>query len=165
MNTIFLDMDGVVADWQSRVCELIGQPLPEGQHWPDEHWKSLIQFQRFYSELPVMRDARYLVQQSQLLAQTHGYELRFLTAVPRRNDFPWAFEDKVHWANRNFPGIPVWFGPYSDDKQIRSAPGNILIDDRDSNVDQWRQQGGWAYLYKGEAKPALTALEQWLTSP
>lgn len=162
MKTIFLDMDGVVADWQARVSEILGHPLPEGQRWPDTAWRSLINHQRLYSELPVMRDARYLVHQCQNLARDHGYELRFLTAVPRRNDFPWAFEDKVHWANRNFPGIPVWFGPYSDDKQIRSVPGNILIDDRASNVDQWRQQGGWAYLYLGEAKPALAALSQYL---
>jgi hypothetical protein len=109
-----------------------------------------------------MRDARYLVRQCQDLARKHGYELRFLTAVPRRNDFPWAFEDKVHWANYHFPDIPVWFGPFSDDKQVRSEPGNVLIDDRASNIDQWRARGGWAYLYQGEAKPALEALRQYL---
>ena len=162
MKTIFLDMDGVVADWQARVGEILGHPLPEGQRWPDADWQRLIHHQRLYSELPLMRDARYLVRQCQDLARKHGLELRFLTAVPRRNDFPWAFEDKVHWANYHFPDIPVWFGPFSDDKQVRSEPGNVLIDDRASNIDQWRARGGWAYLYQGEAKPALEALRQYL---
>jgi 5'(3')-deoxyribonucleotidase len=165
MKTIFLDMDGVVADWQTRVREILGHPLPEGQRWADEDWRGLIQFQRLYSELPLMPDARYLVRQCQILALEHGYELRFLTAVPRRNDFPWAFQDKMCWVNRYWPEIPVWFGPYSDDKQTRSAPGQVLIDDRVSNIEQWRARGGWAYLYQGDAKPALDALRQYLDAP
>ena len=96
MNTIFLDMDGVVANWQARVQEIVGRELPEGERWPDEDWRSLIQFQRLYSELPLMPDARYLVRQCQDLAVKHNYVVRFLSAVPQRNDFPWAFQDKVH---------------------------------------------------------------------
>ncbi|NBW53592.1 MAG: hypothetical protein EBR39_06710 [Betaproteobacteria bacterium] len=164
MKTIYLDMDGVVADWQVRVAEIVGRPLPEGERWPDEDWRSLIEFQRLYSELPLMRDARYLVNQCQLLARAHAYDVKFLTAVPRRNDFPWAFQDKVHWANKYFPSIPVWLGPYSEDKQKRSGPGQVLIDDRVTNCAQWRDRGGWAWQYLGDAKPALEALSHYLST-
>ena len=165
MKTIYLDMDGVVADWQTRVREILGHELPEGERWADEDWRGLLRFQRLYSELPLMRDARYLVRQCQDLAEEHDYELKFLTAVPRRNDFPWAFEDKVHWANYHFPGIPVWFGPFSDDKQVRSAPGQILIDDRESNIQQWRARGGYGILYRPDlTKAVLQDLENFLKS-
>ena len=155
-------MDGVVADWQARVREIVGRELPEGERWPEEDWRGLIQFQRIYSELPLMPDARYLVRQCQDLAAEYGYVIRFLTAVPRRNDFPWAFQDKVHWANRYWRDIPVWFGPFSDDKQVRSAPGQVLIDDRVSNCEQWRQRGGFAIRYLGHAEPALELLREYL---
>ena len=66
-----------------------------------------------------------------------GFEMRFLTAVPKENDLGWAFWDKVNWVYANFPGIPVFFGPYSADKQHHYKPGDILIDDRVSNIDEW----------------------------
>jgi sulfur relay (sulfurtransferase) DsrC/TusE family protein len=165
MKTIFLDMDGVVADWQSRVREILGHELPEGEQWADEDWRGLVQFQRLYSELSLMPDARYLVRQVQDLAIQHNYIVKFLTAVPQRNDFPWAFQDKVHWANRHWPEIPVWFGPYSRDKQLRSAPGQVLIDDRTSNIQEWRERGGHGILYRPDlTREVLEDLANFLRS-
>jgi hypothetical protein len=88
--------------------------------------------------------------------------VRFLTAVPRRNDFPWAFEDKVHWANHHFSDIPVWFGPYSQDKQRRSAPGQVLIDDRISNIREWMAQGGYGIHHQGDHQATLQTLRDFL---
>ena len=39
--------------------------------------------------------------------------LAFLTALPRKNDIPFAPYDKVLWARKYFRGIPVLLGPYS----------------------------------------------------
>jgi hypothetical protein len=36
------------------------------------------------------------------------------------------------------------FGPYSKDKHMHCQPGDILIDDRLSNVEEWRTAGGIA---------------------
>lgn len=158
MKTIYLDMDGVVADWDRRVAEIIGHRLPSHSQWPDTDWRRMVQFQRFYWDLPLMADARYLVKRVEEIAQQHGYAVKFLTAVPGNNDFPHAFEDKIHWAAQYWPHIPVWFGPYSQDKQMRSRPGDILIDDRPSNIEQWQARGGWGILYHGQAVPALEEL-------
>jgi hypothetical protein len=89
------------------------------------------------------------------------YELIFLTALPRGNDMPWASWDKMHWAMTHFPDIPVHLGPYSEDKQIRSAPGNILVDDHPGNCEQWRSCGGTAVnVLLGSEQLAIQVLEQ-----
>jgi 5'(3')-deoxyribonucleotidase len=161
-KTIFLDMDGVVADWQSFVKSVVGRDLPEGQRWPDEDWRQLIQIQRIYRDLQPLPYAQELVARVLALAQVSQYEVKFLTAVPRRNDFPYAFEDKVHWANNHFPGIPVWFGPYSQDKQRRAAPGQVLIDDRITNINEWRAAGGYGIHHTGDFQTTLQDLREFL---
>ena len=72
----------------------------------------------------------------------------FLTAIPHDYSVPYATQDKVWWANDHFPGIPVFIGPFSHDKWRRCKPGDILIDDRVSNCEEWRREGGLAHIYK-----------------
>jgi hypothetical protein len=64
--------------------------------------------------------------------------------VPKGNDVKWAFYDKVMWAQKYYPNIPVHFGPYSVDKWHHCQLGDILIDDRASNIEEWRAAGGIA---------------------
>ena len=59
----------------------------------------------------------------------------------------------------NFPGIPVWFGPYSTDKQHHYQSGDILIDDRLQNIEEWRGVGGQAILHKGDADDTIEQLK------
>ena len=56
--------------------------------------------------------------------------------------------DKVCWAQEHFPGIPVFLGPYSQDKWQHCRPGDILIDDRTSNCTEWENAGGHSHIYK-----------------
>ena len=71
----------------------------------------------------------------------------FLTAVPKGNDVKWAFYDKVIWAQSYFPAIPVHFGPFSERKYEHCTPGDILIDDRESNITAWNTAGGNGILH------------------
>ena len=159
MNTIYLDMDGVVADFDLVVQDMLGHDPRVNDRYPESEWIKLRSHQRLYRDLPLCQDANVLVDGVQALAARHGLRVLFLTAVPKDNDFPWAFSDKIHWAQRYFPDIPVWFGPYSEDKQIRSQSDDVLIDDRASNIDQWRGRGGYGILYSGRAQPVLDELD------
>jgi 5'(3')-deoxyribonucleotidase len=158
MSTIYLDMDGVVADFDRAVQAILGGDTRVDQRYPESEWAKLRGHQRIYQDLPLCVDANFLVNGVRALAKEQGLRVLFLTAVPKDNDFPWAFVDKIAWAQRYFPDIPVWFGPYSEDKQIRSRPDDVLIDDRVSNITQWRDQGGYAILYQGQAQPVLDEL-------
>ena len=150
---IYLDMDDVVADWQQAAQDYLKiEWRKDTERLPLPQWNSLRSYQRFYRDLPVKSGAPTLVQWCQLYVgrNSHLHEelgVAFLSAIPHQNDMPWAVQDKVFWADRYFPGIPVFIGPYSGDKHLHCRPGDILIDDRESNITSWIAAGGRGHIY------------------
>jgi 5'(3')-deoxyribonucleotidase len=140
-------MDGVVADFDEYAARTLGVPPSDGIY-PDEVWYKLASNARLYRDLVKTSYADELVFQCSALSKIRGYSLQFLTAVPKGNDVPWAFYDKVVWAQQHFTGIPVMFGPFSKDKHVHCEPGDILIDDRKSNIEEWAAAGGVAIHHK-----------------
>ena len=143
MTTLYLDMDGVVADFDEYAARTLGIP-PSSGIYPDEVWYKLASNERLYRDLIKTPYADQLVDECKDLAATKGYNLLFLTAVPKGNDVKWAFYDKVIWAQNYFPDIPIHFGPFSKNKWQHCQPSDILIDDRLSNIEEWRVAGGIA---------------------
>ena len=146
-NTICLDMDGVVADWVAGAASIIGRRLDDPHtRYPDVDWQLLRSQDRLFRDLPKMQSADRLVDIARGYRDNLGWELVFLTAIPHNNDMPWSFWDKFTWAQQHYPDIPVWFGPYSQDKHLRvRAPGDILVDDRLDNCESWNRAGGLAF--------------------
>jgi 5' nucleotidase, deoxy (Pyrimidine), cytosolic type C protein (NT5C) len=147
---IYLDMDDVVADWHAAAQDFLKMRWhKEAERIPQEDWDRIKMNSRFYYELPLREHAEEIVQYCRdLLAAGKIEGLYFLTALPRNNDMQWAVYDKVLWAQENFPGIPVFIGPYSNDKWRHCRPGDILIDDRTSNCMEWANAGGLSHIYK-----------------
>ncbi len=151
MNTFYLDMDGVVADWTLAASKILGRPMVKPDPvtgfstTPEEYNRIRIGHQRFYRDLPLMPRVDDLVTLARAYRDQLGWSLLFLTAVPKDNDVPWAFSDKVLWAQDHFPDIPVHFGPYSTDKHLHCRSGDILVDDRQDNCDQWTEAGGKSF--------------------
>ena len=164
MSTIYIDMDGVVADWDAYVESVIGYRHPNYRRYPDKDWHIIThEHPHIYRNLALAPNAHRLVYGVHELAAIHKYSYRFLTAVPSRNDMPYAFQDKIAWVAEHFPGIDVWFGPYSRDKQRRARAGDVLIDDRPSNITEWQEAGGHGILYTtGEHTAALNNLQEFL---
>jgi 5'(3')-deoxyribonucleotidase len=145
-STLYLDMDGVVADFDKYAFHAIGA-LPSGGIYPDDKWDKLALNERLYRDLDKTPYADELVDFCREFAW-NKYNFYFLTAVPKNNDLQWSFYDKVLWAQKHFPNIPVMFGPYSKDKHEHCQIGDILIDDRTSNIEEWRAAGGIGILHK-----------------
>lgn len=160
MPTIYLDMDGVVADFDGYASKVLGLPVPEGR-WPKEHWNDIIQNPRIYSLLEKTKEADALVEYCRYLRDVHGWQLIFLTAVPKDNDVHWAFYDKVFWAQKYFPDIPVHFGPFAKNKQDHCYPSDILIDDKPSNITEWKDAGGYGILHvTNKLEPTICELNK-----
>jgi len=158
MTTVFIDMDGVVADFDGYAHRTLGIESKPGFRFDQNDWYRLREHsERIYSIIPVLPNAHELIGRLKDLRDQFGFDMRFLTAVPKENDLGWAFWDKMEWACKHFPGIPVWFGPYSVDKQNHCKPGDILIDDRVNNIEQWPEHG---ILYQGDHEITLNTVEQ-----
>lgn len=149
-NTFYLDMDGVVADWETAAAEFFGRPIRlKGATNSVTEWDSIKTQHRFYRTLPLMPRVDELVALARQYRDQLGWQLLFLTAVPRNDDMPWAFYDKVLWAQQHFADIPVHFGPHSWHKQQHCGAGDILVDDRLSNCEQWSAAGGICFRVTG----------------
>lgn len=142
---IYLDMDGVVADWRTNAIKVLGREAAPGEMYPDAEWRRLRDDPHLFLNLPLMPRANELVNIARRYRDQLGWELLFLTAIPHNNDLPWAFHDKAEWARLHFADIPVHFGPYSSDKHLHCRKGDILVDDRKDNCLDWQHAGGVAF--------------------
>lgn len=151
---LYLDMDDVVADWMGQARRMVKRNWEYGERIPDSDWNKIKAKSRFYRDLPLKEGAEQLVQWCRDYVEHNRnndkeVNLAFLTALPHDYSMPWAASDKVFWADKHFPGIPVFFGPFSFDKYRHClTPDDVLIDDRHSNCHEFIAAGGRAHIYR-----------------
>lgn len=143
MKTIYVDLDGVLADMESYLWSRYGYNWRKEIEKPN--WGSIaVLDQRIYRDLPIMQGALDLMT---YLNETY-YDVEVLTAIPKRALFPEAVNDKRDWVYKHIdPNMKVNFGPYAQDKQYWCKPSDILIDDMEINIEQWRNKGGIGILH------------------
>lgn len=151
MKTIYIDMDGVVADFERAARKIINVDPGElhkdsNNYWPRDQWEQLLAHPHLYRNLAKMPKADEMMALARRFRDELGWTLRMLTAIPRKNDIPFVFEDKIDWMREYYPDVPVFFGPYSEDKQNFCQFGDILVDDRQSNIYEWGVRGGIGIL-------------------
>jgi len=157
MRTIYLDMDGVVADFNKFASDLLGREIGwEAKDLTTEEWKRLGAVENMYLQLPLIKESVMLVGAAKSLSTRFNVE--FLTAVPRATTMPTAALDKKMWIDKYFPGFVVNYGPYSRDKQKWAMPGDILVDDKRTNILDWYNVGGIGILHTGDFKVTIDNL-------
>lgn len=166
-NRLFLDMDGVLADFNGyaqtklNLSQEARQQAQQDGRWNQTVWQQLRNIPNLYYQLPKTTIADQLVDLARSFRDQFGWQVNILTAVPRANDCPEAFHDKILWIQKYYPDLRVRFGPYSKDKSKHCSSGDLLIDDREENIKDWAIQGGqviavtWPYEYR-----AVEELEQ-----
>ena len=163
--TIYIDMDGVVADFDAEARRLLKRmntdDASSNERWPEAEWNKLRDHKHLYRDLPKTAYADRIITLARQFRDTLGWNLYMLTAIPRNNDMPHTFHDKIRWMADYYPDITVFFGPYSHDKQHHCQPGDILVDDRTSNIEEWRARGGTAVkVVTSNPEPAIQELKE-----
>jgi len=147
-NSVWVDMDGVVADFDAFVWLHMGRTFShkEGPGSDKEMWDFLSRIENLYFKLPYTPYAAELLD---AVLSVPALSHKMLTAIPRRASVPTAEKDKINWMSKHFShlNIPVHIGPYSRDKWKHCKPGDILIDDREDNIEEWRAAGGIGILH------------------
>lgn len=142
MRKIYLDMDGVFVDFDTHFEALHGRhPKEVGE---ENFWKVFdTKRDGFFRDcLPFEGHLQFLHEVLDV-ADHFGYEVEMLTALPRRSTHPTALQEKQDWLYlHGMSDIKMNVGPYAIDKQKWCNPGDILIDDKDLNIIQWRNKGG-----------------------
>lgn len=130
---LFLDADGVLADFDAGVQRLLGTSASEfeSRHGRGAFWKHLARADNFYGELPEMPDARTLFDAVRHLEPT------ILTGLPLGG---WAAPQKIAWAADHFPGVPITTC-MARDKHKHMRSGDVLVDDREKHRREYEAAG------------------------
>jgi len=155
---IYLDMDGVQADFEGTAARIIGP------NWKKEidkpNWGAFAEIPDWFLRLDRMPDALELYQGCLELVDGDKNRVQSLTALPKRahHVFPDAAQHKIEWSRLEMSkDLRVHFGPFAQDKQYHiSHEHDVLIDDMYINIKQWRGAGGIGI----EHKSAETTLRQ-----
>ena len=141
---LFLDADGVLADFDAGAKQLLGAyPREyEAKHGRGSFWKRLASAKNFYGSLPKMADADLLFEVVKHLKPT------ILTGLPLGN---WAAPQKVRWAAEHFPGVPI-ITCMARDKPTYCEPGDVLVDDQSKHREPWADAGGVFILHRSAAE-------------
>ena len=151
-QTVYLDMDGVLADFFGGVEKMYGV----------EHWKQLtndktkdlkkevidrITGTDFFATLPKFESADELIN---MVKKFTGGKFSINTS-PLRGDHENSGKYKKVWISNNIeqPDEIIVTGrkeSYAKDKA--SGTPNILIDDRPVNIQRWQGAGGYGILYQ-----------------
>jgi hypothetical protein len=145
----FIDMDGVLVNLDKEIDEVFG---PRTTKTSDADWAEL------YAAKPNMfLEAEPMADALKLWNYVTFYEdVRILTAIPRRMQWPNSTTHKRQWIQKHLNLRDDWvlFGPYAEDKQFHCPLGYshyVLIDDSELNIPQWRSRGGTAILHTSAA--------------
>ena len=160
-NVVYYDLDGVLADFDRFVdahMVRISDSTPLESVIEDKRmWDFLSTIDHFYRGLELTVDANKLWD----YCESRNLAMKILTAIPRRSTIPHAEADKRAWVAHHFGShVVVQIGPFSRDKWRHASPGDILIDDRKSNIDDWVEMGnGHGVLHVlGDAASTIHAL-------
>lgn len=155
----FLDMDGVIADFVGAACRAHNRPnpyrpcLPKAQGefdmaavWGITHrdfWKPVVaKSLQFWTDLEKTPEADAIVE---FVCEWFGAENVAILTAPSSDSG--SIPGKRAWIARHYPQFSrrVIFSA-AETKSFLSAPGKVLIDDRNENVGMFHNGGGAGVL-------------------
>lgn len=146
---LYLDCDGVLADFNRAATELLGMPPRafEKLRGIGAFWSELARHPDFYGTLPVMTDAM------RLFEAVRHLDPIILTGLPRGQ---WAAPQKVRWAAEHFPGTRI-LTVMAVDKRRHAQKGDVLVDDQLRHAHLWEGAGG-IFVHHQDAENTIAKL-------
>ena len=147
-RTVYVDMDGVIADFDKGFYDITGMNtdnVDDSELWAaiDAHGKA-----KFFSELPWMAGGKDLW----TFVTSNFLQVKILSALGKSDKVDkQTTQGKTAWLRHNIPSL------HQDDiilvenkhrKRHYSKPGDIIIDDTPVVIQEWIKKGGIGLLHK-----------------
>jgi len=140
---VFLDLDGVFANFAKKADEVLG--VGTLKHNPAYGWCELSKHDNLFYHLEVISGSL------ELWKAVRHLDVEFLTALPwLTGKLDTAPADKRLWVGKHINHkVKVNTVPGSEFKSeyLTLHPGAVLIDDYDRNIRQWSAKGGIGILH------------------
>lgn len=153
---IFVDMDGVLTDFEAQAAKLFGVSRDEVQSCldksPGRTWAKIARAgEIFWRNMPWMPDGKQLWE---------GLAIHKPTILSSPAKHPSSKVGKSRWVGKNLSEDLRIF--LESDKAKYAEKDAILIDDREKNTKAWEKAGGIAILHKN-ARDTLDKLGEILS--
>ena len=160
---VYLDMDGVLADFNRGVRELChmeaqSQNGKRNAKLDDRMWEAIRETDHFYDRLELLPGAKEMFGR---IRERYGDRCEILTGIPREErGIVTAAQDKTDWTRRML-SEDVKIHTVCRKHKLRYCTGSesVLIDDREKTIREWREQGGTGILHISPEE-TLRELEQ-----
>jgi len=153
LPTIFIDMDGVLADLHDGITKFSGDPNITDMSSPlyKEWLPKYVEINGFYTQAP-MPNASKLVEFLIKLHKSGKVKLAILTSHGQFYEpFSEVIRQKKAWLEKNFPQLnkmPFCATSSGADKSILASPNSLLIDDHSKNIIHFIDAGGHGIVYE-----------------
>lgn len=135
---IYLDMDGVIADWDRSAEELLGQPIDSVSK--SQLWKRIdAEGFKFWADLKPFPYAEKFVNELRRIDEVVICSSPSLDVKSVSGKLRWL---QKFFGSRNFRNYV-----FTPQKHLLGKDGNILIDDREKHVEGFNQNGGFGILF------------------
>ncbi len=142
MRQLFLDCDGVLADFDKKAIEIFKMHPREfeAKYGAGTFWKIITKTPDFFYSLDAMEDAHILFKAVEHLSPI------VLTGVPPSTK-KWAPDQKRRWIDRMFGEHIQVITCASKDKKNHGKPGDVIVDDWPKYKHLWEEMGGVFVLH------------------
>lgn len=143
---IYLDMDGVIADFVKKYKELHGlEPREAEKNHKFDHYFNEFIAQGGFTTLDLMPGSE---EGLEFLRKHSTVPTQILSSTASEARYDVISKQKLIWLNTHNITFTPNFVPGKKHKKEYAAPDKIIIDDTESVIDEWRAAGGIGILHK-----------------
>jgi 5'(3')-deoxyribonucleotidase len=147
INRIFVDMDGVLADFVRGVesPKYLNGPFDKQSDYDQR--KVELSNAGLFRDLPPMADMQALVN----YCKNCGVDWEILSCSGMLNRTK-VTKDKIDWIRQYVhPSVIITCTLKGKEKAVFARPGHVLIDDKPSNITAWQNAGGIGIFHTNAA--------------
>jgi len=142
IDTIYLDMDGVISDFDASYKWLFGKCCRDDP--VRRNWNTFVRDHQGFRDLPWVRDGKKLLQYIESLNKN----IVILSCASKPITFDEVVEQKTYWLRSNGIQYPTIFTKTKEEKGEHASPSCLLIDDSIKCIDAFKKNGGQAILHQ-----------------
>lgn len=159
IEKIYLDMDGVVADFHRRYVEVFGKTPSEARDQKEfhPHWKEFVVTGQF-ATLDWWHDGQKFLD----YIKTLDVEVEMLSSSGGTKYHDLVVEQKLHWLKEKGIHYKANIVAGRRKKKEYAKPTTILVDDTEDVIDDFNEAGGIGILHK-DANETIKIIKQILS--
>jgi 5'-nucleotidase len=152
---VYLDMDGVLADFFGEWAKLDGKDHYKDINDTEKTLQMVREHPTFWTDLPLLPHAKDLIK---TVIDSYGYY--YICTKPLEDD-PRCRQGKLEWIKKNLSDMmprDVFITANKAEHALTDGIPNILVDDYGTNISAWKSAGGIGIKYQDDSYDSVAAM-------